>query len=100
MQRQVPSEESSSRPVRLTHPVSQRTRDKGWGNRNSCLGRRFRAEDALEAFAVLKKDQYPQYRGHQSRSNARRRHRQVEREDVVELRSKQCQGKWHEVAGE
>jgi hypothetical protein len=26
--------------------------------------------------------------------------RQVKRKDVVELRSKQCQRKWHEKAGE
>jgi NAD(P)-dependent dehydrogenase (short-subunit alcohol dehydrogenase family) len=36
---------------------------------------RLRAEDAPEAFAVLTEDQYPQYRGHQSRRNARRRKR-------------------------
>src|SRR5882724_9275464 len=64
------------------------------------MRRRLRAEDALETFAVLKEDQNPQYRGHQSRSNARRCHRQVKRKDVVELRSKQCQRKWHEEAEE
>lgn len=66
--------------------------------RNSWMRRRLRAEDALEAFAVLKEDQYPQYRGHQSRSNARRRKRQMKRKDVVELRRQRCQRKWHEVA--
>ena len=30
----------------------------------------------------------------------RRRHRQVKRQDVVELRSQQCQRKWHESAEE
>src|ERR1700675_793559 len=66
---------------------------------NSWLRRRLRAEDALEAFAVLKEDQHPQYRGHQSRRDARRRKRQVKRKDVVELRRQHCQRKWHEVAG-
>jgi hypothetical protein len=65
---------------------------------NVWLRRRLRAEDALEAFAVLKEDQYPQYRGHQGRRNARRRKRQVKRKDVVELRCQHCQRKWHEVA--
>src|ERR1700675_2024946 len=68
--------------------------------RNSWLRRRLRAEDAVEAFAVLKEDQHPQYRGHQRRRNARRRKRQVKRKDVVEHRSKQCQRKGHEKAGE
>src|SRR5712672_1190063 len=54
--------------------------------RNSWLRRRVRVEDAFEAFAVLKEDQHPQHRGYQSRSNARRRKRQVKRKDVVELR--------------
>ena len=36
--------------------------------RDSCLRRRLRGEDAVEAFAVLKKDQHPQHRGHKSRS--------------------------------
>ena len=49
--------------------------------RNSWLRRRLRAEDAFEAFAVLHEDQ-------------------VKRKHVVELRSKQCQGKWHEKAEE
>jgi hypothetical protein len=53
---------------------------------NLWLRRRLRAEDALEALAVLKEDQYPQCTGHQSARNARRRERQVKREDVVELR--------------
>ena len=44
-----------------------------------------RVKDTLEAFAVLKEDQYPQYRGHQSRRNTRRRKRQVKRKDVEEL---------------
>src|SRR6202163_2277874 len=66
--------------------------------RNSWLRRRLRAEDAVEAFAVLKEDQHPQYRGHQRRRNARRRKRQVKRKDVVELRRQRCQRKWHEVA--
>src|SRR5579862_2850110 len=60
-------------------------------------GPRLRAEDALEAFAVLKEDQYPQYRGHQSRRNARRRKRQVKRKDVVELRRQHRQRKWNEI---
>ena len=68
--------------------------------RNLCLRRSLRAEDALETFAVLKKDEYPQNRGHQSRRNARRRKRHVKRKDVVELRRQHCQCKWHEVAGE
>src|SRR5580692_1859587 len=67
---------------------------------HGCVGSRLRPEDALEAFAVLKEDQYPQYRGHQSRTNARRRKRQVKRKDVVELRRQHCQRKWYEVAGE
>src|ERR1700683_1017633 len=80
-------------------------RSKAWAThrllrRNSWLRRRLRAEDALEALAVLKEDQYPQYRGHQSRRNARRRKRQVKRKDVVELRRQHCERKWHEVAGE
>src|SRR5580692_594048 len=66
---------------------------------HGCVGSRLRPEDALEAFAVLKEDQYPQYRGHQTRSNARRRKRQVKRKDVVEHGSKQCQGKGYEKAG-
>src|SRR5437899_5199953 len=70
------------------------------GSPDSCRRRRFRVEDALEAFAVLKKDQHPQYGCHQCRSNARRCHRQVKRKDVVELRGKQCQRKWHEKAEE
>src|SRR4029077_6117973 len=65
---------------------------------DSWLHSRLRPEDALEAFAVLNEDQYPQYRGHQCRSNARRRKRQVKRKDVVELRRQHCQSKWHEVA--
>src|SRR5580704_15138408 len=65
---------------------------------NSWLSGRLRGEDPLEAFAVLKKDQYPQYRGHQSRSNGRRRKRQMKRKDVVEFRRQHCQCKWHEVA--
>src|SRR5580700_11832339 len=65
---------------------------------HGCVGSRLRPEDALEAFAVLKENQYPQYRGHQSRNNARRRKRQVKRKDVVELRRQHCQSKWHEVA--
>jgi hypothetical protein len=32
--------------------------------RNSWLRRRLRAEDSLEAFAVLKEDQHPQHTGH------------------------------------
>jgi hypothetical protein len=68
--------------------------------RNSWLRRSLRAEDALEAFAVLKEDQYPQYTRHQSRSNARRRKRQVKRKDVVELRRQHGQRKWHAVAEE
>src|SRR5580700_2159644 len=68
--------------------------------RSSWLRRRLRVEDALEAIAVLKEDEYPQYRGHQSRTNGRRRQRQVKRKDVVELRRQYCQGKRHEVAGE
>src|SRR5580658_3968421 len=67
---------------------------------NSWLCRRLRAEDALEALAVLIEDHYPQYTGHQSRRNARRRKRQVKRKDVVELRRQHCQRKWHEVAGQ
>src|ERR1700675_2034062 len=66
--------------------------------RNSSLRRRLRAEDPLEAFAVLKEDQHPQYRGHQSRRNTCRRKRQVKRKDVVELRRQDGQRKWHEVA--
>src|SRR5260370_9817367 len=66
--------------------------------RNSCMRRRLRAEDAVEAFAVLKENQYPKYRGHQSRSNGRRRKRQVKRKDVVELRRQHCQRKRDEVA--
>src|SRR5271154_2399949 len=68
--------------------------------RNSWLRGRLRAEDAIEALAVLKEDQYPQYSCHQSRRNARRRKRQVKRKDVVELRRQRCQRKWDEVAGE
>src|SRR5580698_3880949 len=67
---------------------------------NSWLSGRLRGEDPLEAFAVLKEDQYPQYRGHQSRSNGRRRKRQVKRKDVVELRRQHGQRKRHEKAGE
>src|SRR5690348_12215890 len=66
---------------------------KGRATRNSCLRRRLRGEDAREAFAVLKEDQYPHYRGHQSRSNGRRRKRQVKRKDVVELRRQRRQRK-------
>ena len=66
--------------------------------RNLWLRRRLRAEDAREAFAVLKEDQYPQYRGQQSRGNGRRGKRQVKCQDVVELRRQRCQGKWNEVA--
>src|SRR5581483_9540925 len=44
--------------------------------------------------------QYPQYRGQQSRSNGRRRKRQVKRQDVVELGGQRCQRKWHEVSRE
>src|SRR5271154_867805 len=65
--------------------------------RNSWLRGRLRAEDAIEALAVLKEDQYPQYRCHQSRRNARRRKRQVKRKDVVEFRGQHCQRKRHEV---
>src|SRR5207237_7203335 len=43
-------------------------------------------------------DQYPQYTGHQSPRNARRRQRQVKRKDVVEFRGQYGQSKWHEVA--
>src|SRR5580704_3355838 len=68
--------------------------------RSSCLRRSLRAEDAPEALAVLKEDQYPQHRGHQSGSNRRRRKRQVKRKDVVELGRQHCQRKWHEVAEE
>ncbi len=67
---------------------------------NSYPHRRLRGENALEAIAVLKEDQYPQYGGHQSRSNARRGKHQVKRENVVELCRKQCQRKWHEKTGE
>ena len=78
------------------------TKHFGWMQtklrRNSWLRRRLRAEDALEAFAVLKEDQYPQYRGNQSRSDGRRRKRQVKRKDVVEFGRQRCQRKWHEVA--
>src|SRR6202021_90561 len=75
----------------------------GWERRlrrNSWLRRRLRAEDALEAFAVLKENQYPQYRGHQSRRNACWRKRQVKRKDVVELRRQHCQRQWLAVARE
>jgi eukaryotic-like serine/threonine-protein kinase len=68
--------------------------------RNSCLRRRLRAEDALETFAVLKEDQNPQHASDQRGRDAARCHRQVKRKDVVELRSKQCQRKWHEKAEE
>src|SRR6202051_2436924 len=67
---------------------------------NSCLRRRLRAEDALETFAVLQEDQNPQQASDQRGCDAARCHRQVEREDVVELRSKQRQRKWHEKAEE
>src|SRR5271169_1799528 len=67
---------------------------------NLCLRRGLRAEDALEAFAVLQEDQNPQHASDQRGRDAARCHRQVEREDVVELRSKQCQRKWHERAEE
>src|SRR5450432_287580 len=66
--------------------------------RNSSLRRRLRAENALEAFAILKEDQHPQCTSHQSPRNARRRKRQVKRKDVVQLRRQHCQRKWHEVA--
>src|SRR6202166_4825159 len=68
--------------------------------RNLCLRRRLRAEDALETFAVLQEDQNPQHASDQRGRDAARRHRQVKRKDVVELRRKQCQRKWHEKAGE
>ena len=68
--------------------------------RNSYSRHRLRAENPLEAFAVLKEDQHPQYTGYQSRRYARRRKRQVKREDVVEFRRQHCQRKWHEVSGE
>src|ERR1700692_2890497 len=68
--------------------------------RNLCLRRRLRAEDALETFAVLQEDQNPQHASDQRGRDARRSHRQVKRKDVVELRSKQCQRKWHEKAEE
>jgi hypothetical protein len=67
---------------------------------NLCLRRRLRAEDALETFAVLQEDQNPQNASEQSGRDAAWRHRQVKRKDVVELRSKQCQRKWHEKAEE
>ena len=67
---------------------------------NLCLRRGLRAEDALETFAVLREDQNPQHASDQRGSDAARCHRQVKRKDVVELRSKQCQRKWHEKAGE
>ncbi len=56
--------------------------------RNSRPCRRLHDEDSPEALAVLKENQNPQHASDQRRSDARRRHRQVEREDVVELRSK------------
>src|SRR5271163_1393144 len=64
------------------------------------MRRRLRGEDALEAFAVLKEDQYPQYGSQQCRRNACRRKRQVKRKNVVELRRQRGQRKRHEVAGE
>src|SRR5258707_5959715 len=84
---------NSQKPVNVPSVQSRRLL-----RRNSCLRRRLRAEDAVEAFAVLKENQYPQYRGHQSRSNGRRRKRQVKRKDVVELRRQHCQRKRDEVA--
>src|SRR4029077_5020853 len=68
--------------------------------RNLCLRRSPRAEDALETFAVLQENQNPQHASDQSRRDGARGHRQVERQDVVELRSQQCQRKWHESAEE
>jgi hypothetical protein len=53
---------------------------------HSWLHHGLRAKDALEAFAVLMEDLHPQYRGHQSRRNARRCKRQLKPKDVVELR--------------
>jgi hypothetical protein len=66
--------------------------------RSSSLRHGLRAEDALETFAVLKKDQYPQYRRHESGSNAGWRKRQVKRKDVVEFRRQQCERKRDKVA--
>jgi hypothetical protein len=48
--------------------------------RNSWLPRKLRAEDAVEAFAVLKKDQNPQHTSDQRGRDAEQR-------------------KWHEKAG-
>jgi hypothetical protein len=67
---------------------------------NLCLRRLLRAEDALETFAVLHEDQNPQHASDQRGRDAAWRHRQVKRKDVVKLRSKQCQRKWHEKAEE
>src|SRR4051794_819487 len=64
----------------------------------SCVHRRFHGENVPEAVAVLKEDQYPKHTGQQTRSNARRRHRQVKRQDVVEHSGQQRQGKGHEKA--
>ena len=68
--------------------------------RNLCPRRSLRAEDTLETFAVLEENQNPQHACDQCRNDGARRHRQVKRKDVVELRSKQRQRKWHEKAEE
>ena len=67
---------------------------------NLCLRRRLRAEDALEAFAVLKEDHDPQHARDQCGRDAAGRHRQMKRKDVIEFCRKQCQRKRHEKAEE
>ena len=80
-------------------------RTQGWatpeiGNARLWLSRRLRAENAVEAVAVLQEDQNPQHASDQRGCDAARCHRQVKRKDVVEFRGKQCQRKWYEKTEE
>src|SRR5580692_3488749 len=59
------------------------------------LCRRLCAEDALEACAILQKNKNPEHRGYQCWSNARRRKREMKREDVIKLRRKHRERERH-----
>ena len=57
-----------------------------------------RLEGSLKFAAILQKDQDPEHRRYQCRSNARRRKRQMKRKDVVQLRRKHRERERHKEA--
>jgi hypothetical protein len=59
---------------------------------------RLYGQNAVEAVAVLQKDEYPQHGRYQCRSNARRRECQVEGKDVIQLRRKHRKRERHKEA--